>query len=315
MGEAIHLVTGGAGFIGSHIVRALVGRGEAVRIVDNFSTGKRENLEGIEASAFEVCEVDIRNADALEAAFSGARYVYHQAAVASVPSSIDDPVTSIKVGVDGTLNVLLAARDAGAKKVVYASSSAIYGNSDALPNHEDLRPNPLSPYAVGKATSEMLAQLFPSLYGLETVGLRYFNVFGPYQDPNSHYAAVIPKFITAMLDGNPPVIYGDGEQTRDFIFVDNVAEANITAAVSNASGISVNMACGDRLNLNQLVSALNECLGSELEPIYEDPRPGDIRDSQADVSRAKAAFGFDPQIDFHEGLRRTVEWYRKQRAS
>ena len=315
MSDTVHVVTGGAGFIGSHLVRTLVDRGECVRLIDDFSSGCRENLAEIDATAYEVFEVDIRDAKALEPAFRDATYVYHQAAVPSVPRSVDDPVTSITANVEGSLNVLLAARDAGAAKVVYASSSSVYGDTEELPKHEGLRPSPLSPYAVSKASAEMLGLIFPKLYGLETVGLRYFNVFGPRQDPNSQYAAVIPRFITRLLDGKPPIIYGDGEQTRDFTFVENVVEANLGAARSSASGISVNIACGDRISLNQLASRLNEILGTKLTPEYQDTRAGDVRDSQADIRRAREAFGFDPAVSFDEGLCRTAAWYQKQSAS
>lgn len=313
LSDSVHVVTGGAGFIGSHIVRALVARGETVRIVDDFSSGKHENLADIAPGRFELVEADIRNAGALSGPFRGAHYVYHQAAVPSVQQSIQDPVSTVTTNVNGSLNVLLAAREAGVKKVVCASSSAVYGDGPELPKHEGLLPSPLSPYAMSKAAGEMLTQIFAPLYGVEAIGLRYFNVFGPRQDPNSEYAAVIPKFITRMLDGKPPVIYGDGEQTRDFIYIDNVVEANLEAAKSNARGINVNAACGQHASLNQLVELLNEILGTQLEPEYAEARSGDIRDSQADIARAREAFGFDPAIDFKEGLRRTVEWHRKQR--
>ncbi len=313
LSDSVHVVTGGAGFIGSHIVRALVERGETVRIVDDFSSGKRENLADLAPGSFDLVEADIRNAEDLREPFRGAHYVYHQAALPSVQQSIADPVSTVETNVNGSLNVLLAAREAGVKKVVCASSSAIYGDGPELPKHEGLLPSPLSPYAMSKASGEMLTSIFAPLYGVEVIGLRYFNVFGPRQDPNSEYAAVVPKFITRMIDGSPPVIYGDGEQTRDFIYIDNIVNANLEAAKSDARGINVNAACGQHASLNQLVQLLNEILGTQFEPEYAEVRPGDIRDSQADITRAREAFGFNPAIDFKEGLRRTVEWHRAQR--
>ena len=229
-------------------------------------------------------------------------------------SSANACASTVTANVNGSLNVLLAARDAGVKKVVCASSSAIYGEGPELPKHEGLLPNPLSPYAMSKAAGEMLTQMFAPLYGLQAIGLRYFNVFGPRQDPHSEYSAVIPKFITRMLDGKPPLIYGDGRQTRDFIYIDNVVAANLVAAQSNAQGINVNAACGEHVDLNGLVELLNEIMGTHFKPEYAEARSGDIRDSQASIDRAREAFGFAPAIDFQEGLRRTVEWYRDQRT-
>ena len=315
MHKPIDVVTGGAGFIGSHLTRSLLAQGGAVRIVDDFSNGKRENLRELQErypDALDVHEVDIRDAPRLAPLFEGARTVFHQAAVPSVQRSIEDPLNSCTANVEGSLKVLLAARDAGVRKVVYASSSSVYGDTDILPKHEALPVNPMSPYAISKTAAEMLAKVFPKIYGLETVGLRYFNVFGPYQDPESQYAAVIPRFITRMLAGKSPIIYGDGEQTRDFTFIENVVSANLLAAESAAAGVSVNVACGDRFSLNELVRILNDILGTNLDPSYEEVRTGDVRDSQADVSLAREEIGFEPLVGFEEGLRRTAVWYREQ---
>lgn len=316
--QKIDIVTGGAGFIGSHLARAILTRGDAVRVIDDFTNGKRENLRELQTNypdALEIHELDIRDAARLAPLFEGVRSVFHQAAIPSVQRSIQDPLNSVTANVEGSLNVLMAARDAGVKKVVYASSSSIYGDTPTLPKHEGLPVNPMSPYAITKTAAEMFGKIFPGIYGLETVGLRYFNVFGPRQDPESQYAAVIPRFITNLLAGKPPIIYGDGEQTRDFTFIDNVISANLLAAESDAAGVSVNVACGDRFSLNQLARALNGILGTNLDPVYEEARPGDVRDSQADVSAAKEQIGFEPLVSFEEGLRRTATWYRDQAAS
>jgi len=314
MSDRFDVVTGGAGFIGSHLSRALVERGRSVRIVDDFSTGKSERIAGLLAERGDACELheqDIRDLDALQRIFDGAEFVYHQAALPSVPRSVNDPVSSNAANVDGTLNVFVAARDAGVRKVVYASSSSVYGDSKELPKHEGMPFAPLSPYAITKCVGEMYGQVFSRLYGLGTVGLRYFNVFGPAQDPASQYAAVIPKFITAMLAGESPTIHGDGEQSRDFTFIENVLEANQCAARSEATGIAVNVACGERYTLNQLVTFLNEILGSDVAAIHGDPRPGDVKHSQASIARAAEAIGFVPKVGFQEGLRATVEFYRR----
>jgi UDP-glucose 4-epimerase len=313
MADPFDVVTGGAGFIGSHLSRALLAQGRRVRILDDLSTGKRERvaplLERFGARC-EFLEQDVRDLDALHDAFAGAEFVYHQAALPSVPRSVKDPVASNAANVDGTLNVLVAARDARVRKVVYASSSSVYGDSKDLPKRESMPFNPLSPYAITKCVGEMYGGVFARLYGLETVGLRYFNVFGPAQDPASQYAAVIPRFITRMLHDERPVIYGDGEQSRDFTYVDNVVAANQCAARSKASGIAVNVACGERYTLNRLVAILNGILGKRIEPLYEDARPGDVKHSQADVALAAEAIGFRPGTGFEEGLRQTVEFFR-----
>lgn len=314
MTENLDIVTGGAGFIGSHLTRALLERGRRVRIIDNLATGDIQRISGLLESHGDRCtflEEDIRDIEALRKAMQGAEVVYHQGAVPSVPRSVADPLTSNAANVDGTLNVFLAAHEAGVRKVVYASSSSVYGNTRELPKHEGLPLTPLSPYAVTKCAGEMYGRVFSELFELPTVGLRYFNVFGPSQDPDSTYAAVIPRFITRMLNGEAPIIYGDGEQSRDFTFVDNVLEANVRAADSDASGISVNIACGKRFTLNELVRTLNRILATEIEPRYEAARSGDVRDSQADIQLATRTIGYQVQLAFEEGLERTVEWFRR----
>lgn len=318
MTQGFDIVTGGAGFIGSHLCRTLLERGRSIRILDDLSTGDRARLADVETAHGDRCEfreTDVRDVDALHDAFRGAEVVYHQAAVPSVPRSVRDPATSNAANVDGTLNVFIAARDAGVRKVVYASSSSVYGDSEELPKRESMPMRPLSPYAVTKAVGEMYATVFARIYGLPTVGLRYFNVFGPSQDPTSQYAAVIPRFITRMLRGEPPVIYGDGEQSRDFTFVENAVAANLAAAASEASGVAVNVACGERFTLNRVVEILNGILDKQLEAVHEDPRPGDVRHSQADVALAAETLGYRPGVGFEEGLARTVDWYRGSAAS
>ncbi|CEP67180.1 NAD-dependent epimerase/dehydratase [Moorella glycerini] len=307
-----YLVTGGAGFIGSHLVHALVKRGETVRVIDNFSTGKKENLADIQENV-EIYDGDLRDIEYVREAMVGVDYVFHEAALPSVPRSIADPVSSNTVNVQGTLNILIAARDAGVKKVVYAASSSAYGNTEVLPKREDMKPMPLSPYAVSKLTGEYYCRVFYEVYGLQTVSLRYFNVFGPRQDPASQYAAVVPKFITSMLKGEQPVIFGDGEQSRDFTYIDNVINANLAALQApELKGEVLNIACGQRYTLNELVTELNNILGTSIKPVYEASRKGDVKHSLADISLAKMVIGYKPCIDFREGLRRTVEWYKKQ---
>ena len=302
----MYLVTGGAGFIGSNIVRRLVADQEKVRVLDNFSTGKRENLAGLDQ--VEITEGSLTDQAAVEEALAGVRYVLHQGAIPSVPRSIDDPIGSNEANVTGTLNLLWAAKETGVERLVYAASSSAYGDTETLPKVESMPADPLSPYAVGKYSGELYARVFATVYGLPTVSLRYFNIFGPYQDPASEYAAVIPKFIKLMLRGEAPVIYGDGQQSRDFTYIDNAVKANLLACRSPLVGRGevINVACGERYSLNQLVAALNEIIGSNIEPIYTEPRQGDVRHSQADISKARRMLDYQVEVDFKEGLRRTV---------
>lgn len=302
------LVTGGAGFIGSHIVQELAQQGGQVRVLDNFATGRRENLQ---IPGLEIVEGDIRDLDAVRRAMNGVDYVLHQAALSSVPRSIADPLTTNEVNVCGTLNVLAAARDAHIRRVVYASSSSVYGDNPTLPKHEELPTRPLSPYAVSKLTGENYCCAFFNVYGLPTVSLRYFNVFGPRQDPASQYAAVIPKFVASLLRGEPPTIYGDGTQSRDFTFVANVVQANLLACErEQAIGQVMNVACGERHTLLDLYGHLEALTGVELEPVFAEPRGGDVKHSLAAIDRARQALGYAPVVDWREGLRRTVEWYK-----
>jgi nucleoside-diphosphate-sugar epimerase len=304
------LVTGGAGFIGSNITEALVRRGDTVVVLDNFSTGKRENLDGVR-DRITVIEGTITDLPTVRRAAEGADFVLHQAALASVQRSVDDPLTSNEVNVRGTLNVLVAARDAGVKRLVYAASSSAYGDTEELPKHEGMPPRPLSPYAVQKWVGEQYCRVFTSLFGLDTVALRYFNVFGPRQDPNSDYAAVVPIFVSRLLAGSEPTIYGDGEQSRDFTFIENVIDANLKACEGGPKGGDVvNIACGDRYTLNELFEQVRSLVGSSRKPRYGPPRQGDVRHSMADISRAHRLLGFEPKVDFATGLRRTVDWYR-----
>jgi nucleoside-diphosphate-sugar epimerase len=301
------LVTGGAGFIGSHLVARLVERGAAVRVLDNFSSGKRENLAVLEGQV-EVIEGDVRDEAAVRRAVAGVDVVYHQAALPSVPRSIADPRSTFDTNVSGTLNLLLAARDAGCQRVVFASSSSVYGDTPVLPKHEAMTPRPLSPYAISKLSGEQLCTVFSCIYGLETVALRYFNVFGPRQDPASPYAAVIPKFLHALATGEPPVIYGDGRQSRDFTYVDNVVAANVAAArAEGVAGQVFNIASGQSVTLLEMLESMALLVGAPPRARHEPPRPGDIRDSLADISGARAAFGYDVGITFDAGLERTVE--------
>lgn len=300
------LVTGGAGFIGSHIARSLAERGERVRVLDNLSSGRSDNLAGI-AGEIEVIEGDLRDAEVVARAVDGCEVVYHQAAVPSVPRSVADPRTSLDAGITGTLNVLLAARDRGARRVVFASSSSIYGDTPVMPKHEDMTPKPLSPYAISKLSAEQLCGVFTRLYGLETVALRYFNVFGPNQDPASEYAAVIPKFIAAVAAGERPTIFGDGEQSRDFTYIANVVDANLRAAeVPEASGRVFNIASGRAITVNRMLALVGELLDKPAEADYTDPRPGDIRDSLADITAARDVLGYDPEVSFEDGMAMTV---------
>ena len=303
------LVTGGGGFIGSHLAQRLVHDGHRVRVVDNFTTGHRRNLQPV-LDAVELVEGDLQSYERAHAAVRGCDVVLHQAAMPSVPRSIQDPLTSNASNVIGTLNVLLAARDSGVRRVVYASSSSVYGATPGLPKDESLPALPISPYAVAKLASEGYCRSFTEVYGLETVALRYFNVFGPRQDPLSQYSAVIPSFITAALRGDAPVIFGDGEQSRDFTYVDNVVEANALAmSAPDVAGRVYNIALGDRISLNELVASIGEVLGRSLEARHEAARPGDVRHSMADTTRAREELGFRVVVDFKDGLARTIEHY------
>lgn len=308
---ARYLVTGAAGFIGRSIAAALLARGETVRGIDNFITGKRENLVGLEAMEF--LEGDLADPAACARACEGAEIVFHEAALASVPRSVADPVATNVACVDATLNLLVAARAAGVRRVVYAGSSSAYGESPTLPKTEEMLPRPISPYAVAKLAGEHYMGAFARVYGLETVVLRYFNVFGPYQDPTSHYSGVLAIFCRRMLAGGQPTIYGDGEQSRDFTYIDNVVHGNLLAAAAPAqrvSGQMMNLATGTRITLNQTFELLCELTGYSGKPAYAAERSGDIRDSLADIRLAGELLGYQPQVDFREGLRRTVEWYR-----
>jgi len=308
---AVYLVTGGAGFIGSNIVEELVRQGAQVRVVDNFATGKPDNLK-LFKDRIDFREVDICDLKALKAAVRGADYVLHQAAIPSVPKSVIDPITSHNADLTGTLHVLWAAKEAGVKRLVYAASSSAYGENPELPKREEMPARAISPYGLMKYVGEEYCRLFTQLYGLETVSLRYFNVFGPRQDPSSQYSGVLSRFITAMLARNRPVIFGDGEQSRDFTFVANVVQGNLLAChASGVAGKMYNLACGQRINLNQVVAQLNSILGTTLEPVYEASRVGDIKHSLAEISRAIAELKYAPSVEFEEGLRITVDWYRQ----
>lgn len=311
----LYLVTGGAGFIGSNLARALLDSGHRVRVLDNFLTGRRENLAGLRerfGAAFELVEGDIRDQAAVRAAARGADYILHQGALPSVPRSVADPVLTNDINVGGTLSVLLAARDEKVKRVVFAASSSAYGDTPELPKRETMTPHPKSPYAAQKLMGEHYMRVFFELFGVETVSLRYFNVFGPRQDPKSTYAAVIPRFISAVLSGVPPVIYGDGRQTRDFTYIDNVVRANLLAceAPREACGKVYNIACGERVSLLDILEILYRLAGRRVPPVFEPPRPGDVRDSLADISRAREALGYEPAVPFAEGLEKTVAFFR-----
>jgi UDP-glucose 4-epimerase len=307
---AVYAVTGGGGFIGSHIAEELLRRNETVKIIDNFSTGKRENVEPFQKA--EVIETDISESPHLAGILKGVDYVIHQAAIPSVPKSIIDPVKSHQANVNGTLQLLIAARAAGVKRVVYASSSSLYGDSPTLPKHEGMMPNPLSPYGAQKLFAEMYCQVFTKAYGLETVSLRYFNVFGPRQDATSQYSGVLALFIPAVLENRRPTIHGDGEQSRDFTYVKNVVEANLLACKApGVAGQVFNVACGDRITVNSMLQQINQITGKDIAPIHGDSRPGDIKHSQADITKARNLLGYHPGITFADGLHHTIEWYRK----
>ena len=302
------LVTGVAGFVGSNLADALLDRGYTVRGIDNFATGRRTNLDPlVDQAGFSFQEVDIRNVDGVAEVIDGVDSVFHQAAVPSVPRSVDDPVTSTDANCTGTATVLNEARKADVETAVVASSSSVYGSSERLPKVETMPENPESPYALSKHFTEKLALQFSELYDIDTVALRYFNIFGPRQDPSGAYAAVIPKFIDLMLDDEQPVIYGNGEQSRDFTYIQNAIEANVLAAESDVTGEVFNVGTGGRVTVNELVESLNEQLGTEIDPIYDDPRPGDVPHSHADISKARELLGYEPVVSFEEGLERTID--------
>ena len=306
---AHYLVTGGAGFIGSHLAEELVRRGERVRVVDNLITGKRQNLAHLPTVEF--LDGDLADIEVARRAVDGVEYVLHQAAIPSVPRSVQDPITSNRANIDASLNVLVAARDAGVRRVVYAGSSSAYGNTPTLPKVETMPTAPLSPYALQKLVAEQYCQMFTRLYGLETVTIRYFNVFGPRQDPSSPYSGVISLFIAALCERHRPTIYGDGEQTRDFTYVANVVDGVLRAcSAPAASGEVINVATGGRISLNQLFAAVRDLVGADVEPIYQELRAGDVRDSQADISKARHLLGYDPIVPFEQGLEKTVAWFR-----
>ena len=314
---AKYLITGGAGFIGCNLVRYLLDKGRQVVVLDDFSTGKRDNLVGIEDS-IDLIEGDIRDRKAVDRVMEGCQAVFHHAALGSVPRSVADPQTSHDVNVNGSLTVLDSARSAGVKRVVFAASSSAYGDRDESPKHEAMAPLPISPYAAGKVACEAYMQAYAAAYGMETLSLRYFNVFGPYQDPTSTYAAVIPAFVSALLAGSRPTVFGDGEQSRDFCYIDNVCEANWLAAHAPAEvcrGQPLNIACNRRTTLNEILDQLRDLLACDLSAIYTDPRPGDVKHSLADVSLAKETIGYEPKVYFKQGLATAIEWYKENLGS
>jgi len=305
------LVTGGAGFIGSNICTKLVSQGCFVRVIDNLLTGKKSNLAAI-SDKIEFIEADMGNPDAARAAMKGIDVVLHQGALPSVPRSVDDPALTHRHCVDATFTLLLAARDAKVKRFVYAASSSAYGDTPTLPKVETMPVNPLSPYAAAKLMGEYYCSVFYKVYGLQTISLRYFNVFGPHQDPTSQYAAAIPAFVTSILKDKPPTVYGDGEQSRDFTYIDNIVEANLLAArAKQTKGDVVNIACGEVVTVNEIIDTINRLLGKKIRPIYEPVRPGDVKHSLADITVAKKLLGFKPVVLFEEGLAKAIEWYRE----
>ena len=313
---ALHLVTGGAGFIGSHLAERLLADGHDVRVLDDFSSGRETNL-GFSAAKgggrLEVVRGDVSDEETARSSARGVDCVFHQAAIPSVPRSIDNPAATHRANVTGTLNLLIASRDAGVKRFVYASSSSVYGDTTTLPKVETMTPAPLSPYAISKLSAEHYARVFHRIYGLPTIGLRYFNIFGPRQDPTSQYAAVVPRFITAIASGRAPVIYGDGEQTRDFNYVGNAVEANLRAAAcpDSAFGMTFNVACGARISLLELVERINGIFGTRIVPMHEEARPGDVKHSLADISEARKHLGWQPATGLDEGLKITADWFAR----
>jgi UDP-glucose 4-epimerase len=311
---ASYLVTGGAGFIGSHLAEELVRRGHTVRVADSLITGNRRNLDHI--SGVEFLEGDLADLAFAARVVAGMEYVLHQAAIPSVPRSVKDPVTSNRANVDASLNLLVAARDAGVRRLVYAGSSSAYGNAAALPKHEEMPAQPLSPYALQKFVAEQYCQMFTRLYGLETVTIRYFNVFGPRQDPGSPYSGVISLFATALLENRRPTIYGDGEQTRDFTYVANVVDGVLRACeANNVAGEVINVATGGRISLNELLRVMNRIVGTQVQAVYEAPRAGDVRDSQADISKARRLLGYQPIVSLEDGLQQTLDWFHTEAAA
>ena len=311
---AHYLVTGGAGFIGSHLAEELLRRGHRVRVADSLITGKKSNIDHL--AGVEFLEGDLADIGFARQAVAGCEYVLHQAAIPSVPRSVQDPLTSNRANVDATLNVLVAARDARVRRVVFAASSSAYGNTPTLPKHEGMPTNPLSPYALQKVIGEQYLQMFTRLYGLETVSIRYFNVFGPRQDPSSPYSGVISVFATALLQNRPPTIFGNGEQSRDFTYVANVVDGVLRACEApGASGQIINVATGGRISLNQLFETLKRLVGATVQPQYAEVRAGDVNDSQADISLARALLGYEPTVSFEDGLKTTVEWYRSSQPA
>lgn len=311
--SGIALVTGGAGFIGSNLAAALASKGARVRIIDNLSTGHAENLDEI-AADIDFVEASVADEDALHRALEDVELVFHEAAIPSVPRSVEDPQSTHVASVDATFQLLLACRERRVRRLIYAASSSAYGDQPTLPKREDMLPDPLSPYAVAKLVGEYYCQVFTRVYGLETISLRYFNVFGPRQDPSSQYSGVISRFISALLSDQKPVIYGDGEQSRDFTYVDNVVDANLKAAETNRGiGSTINIASGDRISLNQLLGVIKELTGSNVEAEYQKPRAGDVMHSLADISRAQDLLGFEPLVDLREGLKLTIDWWKQSR--
>jgi nucleoside-diphosphate-sugar epimerase len=311
----LYLVTGGAGFIGSHVVAELLSRGHAVRVLDNFSTGRRGNLTAVGGDV-EIFEGDMRSYERAHNAVKGADLVIHLAALPSVPRSVQDPLTTNEANITGTLNVLLAARDNGVRRVVLASSSSIYGANLTMPKREDMVPEPISPYAVSKLAAEQYARAFATVYGLETVSLRYFNVFGPRQDPTSQYSGVVPRFMRLALEGNRPVVYGDGEQSRDFTYVANVVDATLSAATApDAAGNICNVGCGDPKTVLDLIAAVGRAVGRSLEPEFVPPMAGDVKHSFADITLARRLLGYEPRVGFDEGIERTFAWLVEDMSS
>ncbi len=306
---ANYLVTGGAGFIGGHLVHSLVGQGHNVRVLDNFSTGKRTNLEDV-ASSVEIIDGDMRDYDTCLNAADNIDMIFHQAAIPSVPRSVDNPFASHDTNINGTFNVLMAATKRNCRRVIYAASSSAYGDTDVLPKHEAIRPEPLSPYAVQKLAGEMYGRAFYECFGLETIALRYFNVFGPRQDPKSQYAAAIPAFVTSILNDEPPTVYGDGTQTRDFTFIENVVHANILAAnASETKGQAINIACGQKVSVNDIIATINDLLGKKVPTNYVPRRKGDVMHSLADITQARQLIGYETKVSFDEGLKQAIDYY------